>query len=300
MQFKQYTDTKIFYNDKNLKPDWVEHEAEFTEFHIKRNKKDILLVIGESWTYGESLPRVATSLKKYNFDSQIINGYGPSMSIEMDCDYYQYAVPGNCNAYMFQELGRILKYLWSLSYENIYISMQMTEPGREQSILEKLKDHPVYNLYKDKTKISFEQWLITYDDIFFKIYNDEIIKYKDSDRKIIPILWKNFCAINTPYRNVEFQILTDSWLKCSSVQDNRTLKMPSFYSVGWLSALQENHNDRIEFDSQYINKQLEIIERCNNFLEKRNPNHYPHPGSVKHLLWSDYLLNKTGWKWINV
>lgn len=298
MQFEEYTDIKIYVNEQNLKPDWVEHEAKYSEFHIKRNKKNVLLVIGESWTYGESLPKVETGLGNYCFDSQIINGYGPSMSIEMDCDYYQYAVPGNCNAYMFEELGRILKYLWSLSYEKIYISIQMTEPGREMSILEKLKGHPVYSLYKDKGKISLEQWLTVYDEIFYKIYNDEILKYNDRHREIVPLLWKNFCSINTTRRDYEFDFIPDSWLRCSALQEGRVLQMPSFYSVGWLSGLQENHSDRIEFDSKYVTQQLDIIEHCNKFLSG-NPNHYPHPSDLKHLQWSKELLNKTGWKWIN-
>ena len=62
-----YDNATIYKNDVNLKPDWVKNPAWNTEFHIVREKKELLVVIGESWTYGETLPGVATGLDKYNF-----------------------------------------------------------------------------------------------------------------------------------------------------------------------------------------------------------------------------------------
>ena len=296
MEFKEYTDIKIFYNDKNLKPDWVEHEAKFSEFHIKRKKKNILLVIGESWTYGESLPKVETGIGRFNFDSQIINCYGPAMTVTMDCDYYQYAVPGNCNAFMFQELGRILEYIWSLDYEKIYVSMQMTEPSREKPILQRLEDHPLHKLYTDTTEvIDFKEWLKRYDEIFFNIYDREIKKYNDPNKKIIPILWKNFCSINTTNRNYNFDILNDSWIKYSASCLGVKLEMPSFYAVEWLAGFQEDFGHKIKFDARYVSGMLNIIEKSNNYLHD-NPYHFPHPNDEMHLKWANYLLNKTGWK----
>ena len=118
--------SELWINDENLKPDWIEKPAKFTEFHVKRGKENLLLVIGESWTYGESLDGIATAHEKYNIKVQLTYSFGANMALSMDTDYYQYAVPGNCNFYMFNELERILPRLNSMGYKKIYVCLQMT------------------------------------------------------------------------------------------------------------------------------------------------------------------------------
>ena len=46
---------KILKNDNNIKPPHINQSTQNTEFWVKRNKKECTVVIGESWTYGESL-----------------------------------------------------------------------------------------------------------------------------------------------------------------------------------------------------------------------------------------------------
>ena len=75
-----FNNSEILLNDINLKPRWVEIPARFSEFHVKRKKDSLLIVIGESWTYGESLTNVATAIKKYNLYSQLSSCFGPRMA----------------------------------------------------------------------------------------------------------------------------------------------------------------------------------------------------------------------------
>ena len=153
--------SEIWLNDDNLKPDWVSHPALYTEFHIKRNKENLLLVIGESWTYGETLQGVATGIQKYNFERQLESCFGVRLAKILNTDLYQYAVPGNCNFYMFTELDRILKHLSTLEYKKIFVCVQMTEPAREQSLIVSLRgnDHPLQYLINPNEKITFKEWL---------------------------------------------------------------------------------------------------------------------------------------------
>lgn len=282
---------EVWLNDKNLKPDWVEHPARFTEFHVKRNKENLLVVIGESWTYGESLNGIATASKKYSIRSQLTYGFGANMALALDTDYYQYAVPGNCNFYMFNELSRIIPRLKTLGYKKIYLCLQMTEPGRERAITDKLKDHPLDYLYNKITPMTFDRWLQLYDELFFRQY-DKVLKENNIDHAI---LWKNFCSTNTDTREYSFDIIETSWIKHSASLMGIELMMPKFYSIGWLADFKNDYEKILSFDNAMLSKQIDIIEVSNAYLGT-SPRHRHHPNEVAHLLWSQYLLIKSGWK----
>lgn len=284
----------INFNDNNLKPYWVALPAQYTEFHLTRNKKDLMVVIGESWTYGETIKGIATGIGKFSFDTQILYTIGPRMVTMLDTDLYQYAIPGNCNFYMFSELDRILKHVSTLGYEKIYVCVQMTEPAREQSLIEELKqhNHPLQELIKPNKKITFDEWLENYDDIFFDQYESIISKYNNLEC----MLWKNFCKINSKKLNRKFKIIDTTWIQYSANLLGSKLDAPSFYSIGWLDAIMKDQwYSTILFNKTTLLKEIDIIEKSNNFI-KANPLHSTHPNEFNHLLWAQYLLRKAGWK----
>lgn len=282
--------TSIMLNDVNLKPDWVEHPALFTEFHVKRNSKDLVLVIGESWTYGEALPDIATAIQKYSIHSQLKNSFGPKLAVALNADYYQYAVPGNCNYYMFEELKRILEVVRKFNYDKIYLCLQMTEPAREKAILHKLKNHPIEQLYKEK--INFKNWLEEYDNILFDQY-DEILK-ANSDLNLDAILWKNFCKISGNTNDRLFKTVDTTWIQYSSRILGMNLEAPMFYSIDWLSSMYEHHKNINYSDKKFILDEIDKVELSNKFV-KANAFHSHHPNLHAHLLWSQFILRKSGW-----
>jgi hypothetical protein len=288
------SEIEVLVNDQNLKPDWVTTPALNSEFFIRRKKEKLLIVIGESWTYGESLKDVSTGLKRYSLSSQVAGCFGARMALMMDVDYYQYAVPGNCNFYMFQELSRILDYVSTLGYNNVYVCMQMTEPAREMPISQKLINTPLNVLYKGTEKISFKKWLTQYDEIFFKWFDQIVNSYKEKCNIVDAVIWKNFCSTNTDRRYESFKLVEQSWIQYSARIMGQDLGMPEFYSIGWLASMQELHSNRIIFDIAYLNNQIDIIEQSNNFLTN-NPYHYPHPNETAHMLWAQYLIKQVGW-----
>ena len=283
---------RIQLNDSNLKPGWIAHPAEFTEFHIQKNKKSLVLVIGESWTYGESLPDIASSLQQYNLRSQLTNAFGPQLAVTLDTDYYQYAVPGNCNFYMFKELDRILNHLKTFNYEKIYLCMQMTEPAREKPIISELGDHPLSQLYSNNLKIDFIEWIRQYDTIFFNEYDELLTKH--ANLNIDAILWKNFCSINADTRDYLFKIIETTWIQYSSRILGEDLEAPMFYSVGWVDSMIE-HFKNITYDKLFLLDEMNKIEKSNNFI-KGNSLHTNHPTALSHLLWFQYIARKSGWK----
>lgn len=286
---------KIFLNDENKKPYWVEYPAKYTEFHIIKNSDVLLLNIGESWTYGEALPGVATGLQKYNLESQLQNCFGSVMSNSLNCDFYQYAVPGNCNGYMYEELPRILDYIFTnFNYKKIFLLCQLTEPSREQAALNDFPtEHPIHNMYfrKEIEKIDFFEWLVLYDEIFLNIINETVSKYNN----IETFVWKNFCKFNTQKTFKNLTRIEESWIAFSARTLNVDYKMISFQSIGWLhSIMQEDSQNKIYFDTQRVNSEVDLIENSNEFI-KGNELHNNHPTVLGHKLWAENLLQKTGW-----
>lgn len=283
---------EVLINDDNLKPYWVESPAQYTEFYIKRNKKNLLIVVGESWTYGETMKGIATAIRKFNFHTQLEFCFGSRLALILDTDLYQYAVPGNCNFYMFTELDRILKHVSSYNYEKIYVCQQMTEPSREQALIVQLKEksHRLADLIQPTRKMTFEQWLEEYDEIFFDQYESIISQYKNLDC----ILWKNFCKINSKNTNRKFKIIDKTWIEYSATMLGKKIQSPSFFTAGWIETITELYTNVI-FDRPKILNEFDQIEESYNFI-KANSLHSHHPNEFGHLLWAQYLARKSGWK----
>ena len=283
---------EILLNDNNLKPDWVAHPAQYTEFHVKRNRENLLVVIGESWAYGETMPGIATAIQKYNFEAQLQYCFGPRLATILDTDLYQYAVPGNCNFYMFTELERILKHVSTLGYKKILICLQMTEPAREQTLISQLRqyNHPLKDLINPLSSMTFDEWLEKYDDIFFDQYEQIISQYDNLDC----ILWKNFCTINSKNTTRKFRIIEQTWIQHSAKMLGKYIPAPSFYSVGWLDNIMKIY-PKVKFNKSKLLDEISIIEKSNEFI-KANAFHSHHPNKYGHLSWAQYLAKQSGWK----
>jgi len=287
-----YSKYKISINDENLKPEWVDIPAKFTEWHLFRGSKNILINIGESWTYGESLPGIATDLKQYSLDTQVNCTFGSLVSASMRTDYYQYAVPGNCNGYMYAELERILAYIVNnFDYEKIYLLCQLTEPSREHAALANInQNHKIHNLYNRKKKINFKQWLQRYDDIFLKIIQDKTAIYNN----IETFVWKNFCKFQNLQSYQNLNIVEQNWISCSAQTLGVPYEMTAFQSIGWLDTLMREPWHNIKFDTDFLTKEIEKIEYSNNFINA-NELHNNHPTVKGHEMWATNLLEVTGW-----
>lgn len=290
-----YKSFNIRVNNENLKPEWVEHPAEYTEIFSNNKNRTLFLNIGESWTYGESIREIKTGLRQYDLPTMLDYTFGPQLSKRLNSDFYQYAVPGNCNGYMFKELGRILEYINSnYDYKKIYLAIQMTEPSRELAALGNLRGTEITKMYYRKDKIKFQDWLIRYDEIYLDILEKEISKYTNIDA----IVWKNFCKFQNKKQYSSFKIMEENWIQMSARTLNIDYEPLTFQSIGWFNDIYSNakqHN--IEFDTQWCMAEVAKIEASNKFISG-NELHNNHPTEQGHRLWAENLLKHSGW--INV
>jgi hypothetical protein len=180
-----------------------------------------------------------------------------------------------------------------MGYKKIYVCAQMTEPSREQSLITQLTEHnhKLANLIRPSDKITFDNWLGKYDDIFFDQYEHIISQYDNLEC----ILWKNFCKINSKNIDRKFKIIDKTWIQYSASMLGKKLDAPGFYSVGWLdSIITDQDYANIIFDKSKLLTEMEIVEKSNTFI-KANSLHSNHPSIFGHLLWAQYLARKSGW-----
>lgn len=281
MHYKQ-----IIKNDNNLKPDWIQYPAENTEFHVITGADEVLVIIGESWTYGENLPGIATGLQRYSIDSQIEHAFGPKLATMLQQDLYQYAVPGNCNFYMVSSIPRIIKHLQeNFSYKKINLCVQLTEPGRELAITDKLTG--TYSKLYDMSSVkTFNEWLFRYDEVLLNEL--EIIRMQFG---IDVMVWKNFCKFTNKKTYPNLHLVEESWIKFSGKILGKNLEMQSFQSVGWFDDFTNGQGRSLTYDKKEIDQELDKIEISNKFI-KSNYLHSNHPNQIAHSLWAYKLYNE--------
>ena len=293
INLERYKNSEIYINDENIYPCWIDKRVKYSEFHVRENNQNILINIGESWTYGENVFDIASGLEKYNLNTQLNYTLGPIMSRLLNVDLYQYAIPGNSNGNMTKELARILEYVkQNFDYDKIYVSMQMTEPSREHAQLNEFTaDHPIHTLYQKNQKISFKRWLERYDEMFLDLLFDETSKYDNVDC----LVWKNFCKWNSDKQLDRIKKVEKNWIAKSAQYLNVDYDPISFQSIGWFNELYKNRKFyKLKFDLEWCDKEIEKITKSNKFLSA-NELHSMHPNHKAHKIWANFLVKQSGW-----
>jgi len=296
--------TNLFLNDDIIKA--INPTIQFAEYYVQRDKKTLLLNIGESWTYGETLPAlniydgdIGTGIDKYHFDSQLLYSFGPNLALSLDSDLYQYAVPGNSNINMLVDLNRLLSFLQdSNRYEKIYLSLQVTEPSRDFSYHKKdyCKNSPMtdfLHLRDIKLPITLIDWLSMYFDTLQDWYQDLLNKY--SDLNIDPIMWTNFCTFQTN-KEYSFKRIKPTWIAYSAQLENKEYEEPLFFNITTLIAIENEYKNSVIIDKDWAMYQMNLIEKALKYIGFDSKYHNNHPNIEGHRVWASYLAKMSGWK----
>lgn len=300
---------KFLVTDDNMKPMHVEIFAENTEFHVMRGSDTLLIVIGESWTYGESLHGVGTGAGYFNFQSQLEGCMGPRMAEVTGWDLYQFAIPGNCNLYMHMELDRILKHVSTLGYKQVKVVLQMTENSREIPIrcsknTSTILNHGSYPLehWFDigiNQEIDLFEWLALYDDFFLSHYHTSLNSFNACP--IEGILWRNFTKLTTDKRSYNFKIIEPTMITYTGSLVNHEHISPTLMNPIQFDDFFRTIGKKIKVDMDFMEEQVRLIEKMFDYINgnvdvKNLIYHNNHPTKIGHLVWAHELIRQAGWK----
>ena len=169
-----------------------------TDFFLGAGKDTITIIVGESWTYGETIrvdkhgQRVEDNIEATeSFEQAISNTIGAKIAKILDSDLHQSAWPGNSNAYYFKRLDSLIEQ-YKDRYDKVYIVACITEHFREEScaptgIFPDMVSHKFWHT-DDHGHKTPEHFLRDYESIYLD--HLEHIARNNSNFQIV--CWKNF------------------------------------------------------------------------------------------------------------
>jgi hypothetical protein len=283
----------------------INPNIQYADFYIKRNKKNLFINIGESWTYGETLPlqigpgNIGTSINVYDFGSQLLYTFGPKIACILDSDLYQYAVPGNANCNMLAQLESILEYFSNNNeYEKIYIAMQFTESNRDhpysgQDYFQKSTLNGLYIPSTYTKTLSISDWTTIYYDKLSDWYDNILNKYKNLN--INAIQWANFNTFETSRDNYSFKRIKESWMAYSARLESIPYIEPIVFNTGLFDFFEQCLKDIVIIDLDFANQQMKLISDSLDFIKDKSIYHHNHPNMLGHAVWATYLVRKANW-----
>ena len=265
------------------------------EYYVDICKKDTLVItLGESWTYGDSLD-------EEHRRSQI---YGRLIANALDADYINIARCGASNSWILKRAQQVIKRPDLDSYKNVYIVFTFTESGRD---FERKSDWLVnytsyYEDYQDNITIDF------YDQIFNDL-EDTWTKTLDTIVNNLPknvqvVLGQNFPwhehFYSFDYGNKVLK-LEKNWIEAISNEYKLASPPRARFVTGWVWNLMTGINDILSIDDTSVYKmwtldKLDSALKVNEWLDTSpvnlNKTASKHPNPTGHKIWADYIVKQ--------
>jgi hypothetical protein len=263
---------------------------DFDKIEKIQGKETLLVCIGDSWTWGDSLG--PTLLNTQHMHEEILFSskhdlvyrqeycFGNHLKDILNSDWINYGMPGESNLYILKKFEEVItnKEIQE-NYKKIYYVLTLTETGRELDKLNPTDFQKSDSL--DKILSQVEQ------DVINKIYN-----LYTGDLKNILIL-RNFTK---SYNSTQYHTKdTKSWIEVNNDHDDVLVK--NFNVTGFVTTHAMKNNDKFlsktvkHWKSQVL-KQYEKVEPCKRFLSKskfHSQKSSKHPTKESHKLWAEYI-----------
>lgn len=297
---------KLLMTDDNMKPMHIRIFAENTEFHCINGSDTLLVVVGESWTYGETLTGIGTGDGKFNFHSQLENCMGPRMTEVLGCDLYQHAIPGNNNLYIHMELERILKHVATLGYKQVKVVVQMTENSRELPIrwTDNVLNHPIGKWLTSgiDEPMDLEDWLAMYDEIYYQSLHNMLANFTACP--IEGVLWRNFTRPVSKRNDYNFKMIEPTMITYTGRLVNHPHTPPVIMNPLQFDEYLRMIGPKIKVPggvTEFISGQMDLIEKMFDYIHGNKDKlnliyHNNHPTKIGHLVWAHHLIRQAGWK----
>jgi hypothetical protein len=272
------------------------------EFLLSNNKENLLIAVGESWTYGEKIRRASLPFNPEtkeindtvpeNFTAGTEYTLGPVLAKKLGCDLHQFAIPGHNNFGMIKALERIVNYHKDLRrYKKIFLIWNFTESAREWFFsdpdLIPRDQHPLIMREHKEKEITefFRQYEVGFLDKLQQIISDsdlgiDCVVYKnlttwyttESERKsynfkTIPVCWRDWGLIGQGMETLPNYISNARQLD----RDSYVWRICN-YDIDWA-----------EQQAEILSEKLSNAKKCNAFVRGS------HPTVSSHEQWAQLL-----------
>jgi len=243
------------------------HDREVIHEDIS-GKENLLVTIGDSWTWGDSLCGISNIKKVHDHPDRLKKVYGFHLKESLNCDWINIAFPGTANkwivdtAYRFKELSK------KLNYKKIILSIGLTDMGRD------FKDR------KNNTT-SIKEWFIQKEKDYFNII-------KELENCCTVVVGRNFTSSAEENLSILDNHLDKRWVDIG-FEHTKTKTIPpnEIFTIMWLNELKSSSEKETFVYDIYPNANMMI-----NYLNE-SPLHFKegtkHPNEELQKLWADYI-----------
>jgi hypothetical protein len=275
-------------------PNITKEKTEFSKnrywYHEDIHARDILLVVaGDSWTWGDSLHRIDPTQGIYDDPQRLTSIYGHLLSEKLNSDFVNIAKCGCSNVEMHDHLCNILPHVIT-KYKKIYVVITLTENCRESS------SDKIWTP-GEGSRSTLDVFLKEYERLMFtSIYQNLIYTYSDVNF----LIGRNFTYSWEENKKILGKThLKKSWVDCLAEYQNLNtyptqVKMVSAMAYVPLDKLLINLNlfnkFKFEFMKYYADAELAVDWLLSSDLNYKKAT--KHPTELGHKIWADYLYDE--------
>lgn len=259
------------------------------EIYVQKNKRTLLVTVGESWTYGEGTKYVNHMSGHWDVHRRINDTYSGHIARMLDSDLWTFSCPGNSNAGILHGLKRILKSIDRSKYDQVKVLVLLTSPDRENIALLDPTDPFRILLTPGENRLHIRDWLAKYEMICLDMLGQII--YENQDLSLDLVVFKNYNEFITSRRDFMFRIIDKPWVAMNAEWHGIYLPLISYCGPGFVETIQE----LLIPDVDYYMQELLKWEKYVKFFQPNELHQSAHPNEFSHFLWSQYVMTQTGW-----
>lgn len=263
---KQNFKTSIvnFYNSNHM----YTNEDPICHCEVKFNSNKLLITIGESWTWGDSLDP----------QTRLQSIYGKHLSDMLQLDWLNIARKGASNFWIFYQIADLIRY-GKIPYDELLIVFCCTEAGREFN--ENWAWHE-FNPTKNLPRFNnFDQCIMQYNCKLIDYLKIQLARLSPKSEVIIS---HNFC--NSSFWQHDLPQIQDNWVKINAVYNKQSVPfdVPTVANFEYFRKYCTDIERIVDLQTQAI----ELVD----FLVA-SPLHHKqaskHPTVESHRLWAEHL-----------
>jgi hypothetical protein len=258
--------------------------------YCKTESKRLLVVIGESWTYGDNLkPYVRCVENKDNIPYRVSTIFAGKVATYLKSDLLINSQPGNCNINHYYRLSEYIDAIQEDgSYDEVFLVFQLTSPGRDYR--NNMVDEPIKHLFSKTPNnfpiLEYHDWQYEYDKTYFNLIQEQVLRMQFKST----VIWKNFNEFHYKERDqYNFDVIEYPFMRLVIQMSGYDYEPSKNMEHTFYENINELYNLKVDIETmeEEIDKQNKGLQ----LLGKSMLNNF-HPNEIGHWFLTALIIDK--------
>ena len=255
--------------------------------HAKIGSKKLLVVVGESWTYSDSLsPLISASEHWDNPLFRVASSFSSKLAHILNSDLLLFAVPGYSTFQIIRLLEDSLYYANKLNeYDEIACVVQMSSPGRDVFLDDTEIVPEVSNFLNSDTPVyNWKEWHTKLDELYLNGIDGILKKYKITNS----VVWRNFNEfLYRDFDKFSFKVLPDPCMRYLCELSGLNITLADTLESEFFENIHLRKN--LSVTTEELTENLDRAQKSLDVLAYSELNDW-HMNHTGHYVWASRLL----------